>query len=61
MCMKDLVMFFTMIISGLKNPKHKVDVYLQSMIDELNKLWSEGVCKYDISRKKNFQMQATLL
>jgi hypothetical protein len=49
--MKNPVMFFTVIISGLKNPKHKVDVYLQPLIDELNKLWSEGVPTYDISKK----------
>jgi hypothetical protein len=38
MCIKDAVMFFTVIILGPKNPKHKIDVYLQPLIDELNKL-----------------------
>jgi hypothetical protein len=36
--MKNAVMFSTVIIPGLKNPKHKVDVYLQPLIDELKKL-----------------------
>jgi hypothetical protein len=59
--MKNPVIFVTVIILGPKNPKHKVDVYLQSLIDELNKLWSEGVTTHDISKKKNFQLQAALL
>jgi hypothetical protein len=59
--MKDAVMFLTFIIPGPKNPKHKVGVYLQSLIDELNKLWSESVPTYDISKKQNFQLRAALL
>jgi hypothetical protein len=51
MCMKDPVMFLTAIILGPKNSKHKVDIYLQLLIDELSKLWSEGVPTYDISKK----------
>jgi hypothetical protein len=61
MCMKDPVIFLTIIIQRPKNPKHKVDVYLQPLIDELNKLWCEGVPTYDISKKQNFQLQAALL
>jgi hypothetical protein len=53
--MKDSVIFFIVIVPGLKNPKHKVDIYLQPLMDELNKLWSEGVPAYDISKKQNFQ------
>jgi hypothetical protein len=61
MCMKDPVIFLTVIILGPKNPKHRIDVYLQLLIDELNKLWSDGVPTYDISKKQNFQLQAALL
>ena len=41
-------MFLTLIIPGPKNPKEKIDVYLQSLIDELKLLWNEGVLTYDI-------------
>ena len=61
MCMKNPVMFLTVIIPGPKNPKHKIDVYLQPLIDELKKLWLEGASTYDISKKQNFQMRAALL
>jgi hypothetical protein len=59
--MKDPVMFFTVIILGPKNPKHKVDVYLQLLIYELKKLWSESVPTYKIFKKQNFQLRTALL
>lgn len=37
-------MFLIVIILGLKNLKHKLDVYLQPLINELKQLWSEGIC-----------------
>jgi hypothetical protein len=49
------------IILWTKNPKHKVDLYLQPQIDELNEMWFEGVPMYDISKKQNFQLRAVLL
>lgn len=60
MCMKNPIMFLTIIVPGPKNPKHKLDVYLQPLIEELNQLWSEGVTTYDISKKHNFQMRVAL-
>ena len=38
MCMKDPYLFLTYITPGLDNPKAKIDVFLQPLIDELNKL-----------------------
>jgi len=35
MCMKREFMFLTILIIGHSNPKHKIDVFLQSLIDEL--------------------------
>ena len=43
MCMKDPYLFLTCIIPCLNNPKVKIDVYLQPLIDELNELWCENV------------------
>ena len=51
MCMKDPYMFLTCIIPGPDNPKAKIDVYLQPLIDELKELWQLGVQTYDISTK----------
>ena len=38
MCMKDPYLFLTCIIPSPDNPKAKIDIYLQLLIDELNKL-----------------------
>ncbi|XP_045831211.1 uncharacterized protein LOC123922548 [Trifolium pratense] len=61
MCMTTPYMFLTMIIPGPRNPKAKIDVYLQPLIDELKFLWEEGALTYDISRKQNFVMRAALM
>ena len=57
--MKDPYLFLTCIIPGLDNPKVKIDVFLQPLIDELNE--SQGVLTYDIVTKQNFMLRATLM
>lgn len=42
MCMKDTIMFLTMLVSGPENPKVKLDVFLQPLIAELKHLWDVG-------------------
>ena len=54
-------MFLTVIVPGPRNPKDKLDVYLQPLISELQALWEIGVETYDISRKQNFMLRAALL
>ena len=61
MCMKEPYMFLTAIIPGPKNPKHRLDVFLQPVIEELIHLWEEGVITYDVSLRQNFQMRAALM
>jgi len=50
-------MFFTVLISSPSNPKHKIDMFLQPLIDELCSLWTEGTLTYDASLRKNFMMK----
>ena len=54
-------MFLTCIIPGPDNPKAKIDVFLQPLIDELKELWVEGVLCYDVVRKQNFTLRASLM
>ena len=61
MCMKDPYLFLIYIILGPDNHKAKIDVYLQSLIDELKELWHLGVLTYDISTKHNFLLKETLM
>ena len=59
--MKDEYMFMSIIVPGPRNPKEKLDVFLQPLIEELKHLWEVGVQTYDVSSKQNFQMQAALM
>ncbi|XP_043807688.1 uncharacterized protein LOC122722094 [Manihot esculenta] len=61
MCMKDEYMFLTIIIPGPKNPKEKLDVYMQPLVKELKELWKIGVNTYDAFQQNNFTMRAALL
>ena len=61
MCMKEQYMFLTVIVPSPRNPKDKLDVYLQPLISELQALCEIGVETYDISRKQNFMLRAALL
>ncbi|KAL0289029.1 UNVERIFIED_CONTAM: hypothetical protein Scaly_2713800 [Sesamum calycinum] len=42
MCMKPEYMFLTMVIPRPSNPKHRIDVYLEPLIEELLQLWHIG-------------------
>lgn len=61
MCMKREYMFLIVIIPGPSNPKNEIDVFLQSLIDDLKTLWDEGIQTYDIATKQNFWLRAALL
>ena len=49
MCMTTPYMFLSCIISSPTNPKNRIDVYLQPLIDELKMLWDVGVDTFDVS------------
>ena len=59
--MKTPYMFLTIVVPGPDDPTQGIDVYLQPLIEKLKTLWHEGVETYDISRKMNFRMFASLL
>jgi hypothetical protein len=55
-CMKDPYMIMSLLISGPKAPGNDIDVYLQSLVDDLQELWIEGVPTYDASTHENFKL-----
>ena len=59
--MKETYLFLSIIVPGPNNPKNKIDVFLQPLIVELKQLWEAGMQTYDLSRKQNFQMKASLM
>ena len=53
--------FLNCVITGPSNPKSKIHVCLQPLMDELKFLCSKWVKTWDISCKQNFNMRATLM
>ncbi|CAL0314046.1 unnamed protein product [Lupinus luteus] len=58
-CMKQTSLIMSMIIPGPKMPGNSIDVYLQPLVAELQKLWN-GVEAYDLSTNESFQMCSAL-
>jgi hypothetical protein len=54
-------MFLSTVITSPSNPGRNIDVCLRPLIDELTQLLSSGALTYDISRKHNFLIRATLM
>lgn len=61
MCMRDEVMFLTVLVPGPKSPKQRLDVFLQPLIAELISLWNSGTITYDVSKEQNFVMCAVVI
>jgi len=60
-CIRSEFMFLYMVITGPNSPGWNLDVCLQPLIDELKQLWSSRTLTYNVSRKPNSQMNATLM
>jgi hypothetical protein len=54
-------MFLSTVIPGPSSPGRNIDVCLRPLINEFAQLWSSRALTYDISRKHNFVMRATLM
>jgi len=61
MCMRLEFMFLSIFIPGPSSPGRNIDVCPRLLIDELTQLWSSRALTYDVSRKQNFVMKATLM
>ncbi|KAL0297753.1 UNVERIFIED_CONTAM: hypothetical protein Sradi_6827400 [Sesamum radiatum] len=61
MCMKPEYLFLTLVIPGLSSPKRRIDVYLESLIEELLQLWHVGVLTHGHATNQAFMMRATLM
>ena len=60
LCMKRKYMMLSMMISGQRHPGNDINVYLSPLIEDLTKLWDEGVLVFDGFRNKTFLMRAML-
>ena len=53
-------MMLSMMILGLRQPGNDINVYLNPLIEDLTKLWDEGVVVFDEYRNETFMLCATL-
>ena len=49
-----------MMISGPRQLRNDIDVYLNLLIEDLTKLWDEGVVMFDRYRNETFNLHAML-
>ena len=45
-----------MLISGPKQPRNDINVYLEPLIEDLKELWDDGVDVFDANKKEIFKM-----
>ncbi|XP_042974803.1 uncharacterized protein LOC122306440 [Carya illinoinensis] len=51
LCMKDPYLMLSLLIPGPRAPGNDIDVFMRPLIDELIKLWEEGVPTYDAYKR----------
>ena len=61
LCMKWSSLILSLVIPGPKSLGIAIDVYLQSLVEELRELWDVGVEAYDAFSKNVFQLRAALM
>ncbi|XP_075475397.1 uncharacterized protein LOC142506126 [Primulina tabacum] len=61
MCMKREFIMLTMLISGPKQPGNDIDVYLDVLVEDLQRLWDGVDGVYDAYRRQFFTLKAVLL
>lgn len=61
LCMKRPYLILSLLIPGPRGPGKDIDVYLEPLVDELKKLWEDGITSYDAYRKQQFTLRAAIL
>ena len=51
----------SLIITGPRQPGNDIDVYLEPLVDDLRRLWDEGVSVFDAHKNEMFTLRAALL
>ncbi|XP_042426074.1 uncharacterized protein LOC122013929 [Zingiber officinale] len=61
MCIKRKYIMLTMLISGPKQPGNDINVYLEVLVEDLQRLWEGVDGVYDAYRRQFFTLKAVLL
>ncbi|XP_028189754.1 uncharacterized protein LOC114376042 [Glycine soja] len=60
LCIKRKYIMMSMMIAGPRQPGNDIDVYLAPLIEDLRKLWVEGVDVYDGNAHETFKLRALI-
>jgi hypothetical protein len=55
-----MYLLLTMLISRPKQPDNDIDVFLEPLMEDMKKLWEEGVEMVDASLRKKFTLKAII-
>ena len=61
LCMKRAYLQLAVMIQGPKQPGNDIDVYLEPLMDDLQKLWNDGLTVWDEYTKKHYLVKGMLL
>ena len=61
LCMKRAYLQLAVMIQGPRQPGNDIDVYLEPLMDDLQKLWNEGLTVWDEYTKKHCLVKGMLL
>ena len=60
LCHKRKYLLLTILISGPKEPGNDIDVFLEPLLEDMQKLWLEGVSIWDEHRRMPFMLKAII-
>ncbi|XP_025983906.1 uncharacterized protein [Glycine max] len=60
LCIKQKYIMMSMMITGPRQPGNDIDVYLAPLIEDLEKLWVEGVDVYDGNANETFRLRVMI-
>jgi hypothetical protein len=60
LCQKRKYLLLTILISGPKQPSINIDVFLEPLMQEMERLWRHGEQMYDAFQKEDFICRAII-
>ena len=61
LCMKRAYIMLAVMIQGPKQPGNDIDVYLEPLVDDLLKMWNDGIQVWDAHKKEHLKLKGMLL
>jgi hypothetical protein len=60
LCHKRKFLLLTILIQGPKQPSIDIDVFLEALMEEMDKFWNHGVEMWDEYRRETFTLKAII-